>query len=137
LGPKSWLFDVRYSQAAFTERAAALSRAQVQTLFGRRLLSFNGFVRMILYFCFVLDDLAVDFVGEQVDGGVQIAVSRGAMDIFAAQPHGDFSGMFQTFYRDDYLSVDDIVEMPRNPGYFVQHVFTNRRSYFKVTTDNA
>jgi hypothetical protein len=41
-------------------------------------------VSVVLNFAFVLYDLTVDFVGKQVDCGVQILVGSFAMNVFAA-----------------------------------------------------
>jgi len=40
-------------------------------------LAFDGFVRVILEFAFVLDHLPVCFVGQQIDGGIQIIIIGG------------------------------------------------------------
>src|SRR5690606_15337160 len=116
----------------------ARTRNRGRVLFdGACFLPLNRLVGVILHFGFVLDDLAVDLVGQQIDGCVEILVDGRAVYVLAAQAHGDLGGMLQTFYREYDLCVYDIVKMPRYPRHFVHYIFPDGGSYFQVTTTDA
>ena len=59
------------------------------------------------------------------------------MKIFTGQTHGDFSCVLETLYREHDLGVDNVIEMPGNPGHFRFNVFVDGGSNFKVTTGDT
>ena len=59
----------------------------------------------------VLEDLAVEFVGQTVDGGVHVSVDAFDMNVLAANVHGGLDLMFQLVHGQDNVDVDDVVEM--------------------------
>src|SRR5690606_19860036 len=67
--------------------------ADQESVAGFELLPFGWLVRMALRFGLVLDDLAVDLVSQKIDGGVEVFIGCFAMDVLAAQAHGDFCRM--------------------------------------------
>jgi len=106
-------------------------------LFGSDFLPFDGLVGVILNLAFVLDDLAIDFVGQKVDGSVQVFIGGFAVDVFAAQMHGDFGGVLEALDREYDLCVYDVIEMPRGSRHFVFDIRVYCRGNFQMTTTNA
>src|SRR5690348_11009903 len=78
-----------------------------------RLARFGGvFVRFLFL---VLEDAAVELVGQQVYGGVHVFLGGVGMDGVAAHMQGGFGLLSEFLDREHAVHVDDVVEMARNP----------------------
>src|SRR5690606_14320429 len=106
-------------------------------LFGGHFLPLHGFVSMILDFGFVLNNLAIDFVGQKVDGSVEVFVTRFAVDVLAWQADGDVGDVLYLFDREHDLCVNDVVEVATDARHFVGGVFSDGGGDFQMTTTNA
>lgn len=53
---------------------------------GHNRLTLDGFVCVVLGFCFYFYDLSVDFIGQQVNGTVEIFIDSGAVNTFSLHP---------------------------------------------------
>ena len=91
---------------------------------------------MVLQLLFVLLNLTVQLVGQNVDGSVEILVDRLDVNVLAGQMHGDLGLLLQFFHRLDHVHVDDMIEMTCNPLELAGNVITQRRGDFEmVSTD--
>jgi hypothetical protein len=85
----------------------------------------------------VFQDLAVEFVDEQVDSGVKIFAGGFAMNVFAAQMHGDFGFLPQGLYREHDLGIDNVIEMSQHTRQFVHDIGPDGRGDVEMATANA
>src|SRR5690606_2996319 len=106
-------------------------------LFGGHFLPLHGFVSVVLHFGLVLDDLAIDFVSQKVDGSVEVFITRFAMDVFAGQADSHFSNMLQLLDREHDLYVNDVVEVSTYARHLLRCIFADGGGDFEMTTSNA
>ena len=79
-------------------------------------------VRMRMQTVFVLDDLAIEFVRRGVDRGVQIRVVAFDDDVLTGDVTADFRLSCEMVHGEDHADVDDVIEMPPDPGKFALDV---------------
>lgn len=106
-------------------------------LFGGHFLPLHGFVSMVLDLGLVLDDLAIDLVGQKVDGSVEIFIARFAVDVLAGKADGHFGGMLKLLDGEHDLRVDDVVEVATDTCHLVDGVFADGGCDFQMTTTDA
>src|SRR5690606_34571813 len=95
----------------------------VTGLFGGHFLSFHWVVSMVLDLALVLDDLAIDFVCQKVDGSVKVFVACFAVNVFAGQADSHFSNVLQLLDRERDLYVDDLIEVSTDARHLLGCVF--------------
>src|SRR5713226_317158 len=76
---------------------------------------------------FVFDDLAVELVRQSVDRGVQVRVVALDEDVLAGDVASDFRLLSEVVDRENHVDVDDVIEMPPDPGEFALDVAADRR----------
>jgi hypothetical protein len=69
------------------------------------------FVAMHLQFFFVAHDLAIETIGELIDGGVQILVFASRMNVAPAHMHIGFHFLSELFHRHDDIDIDHMIEV--------------------------
>ena len=88
---------------------------------------FERIVRMRVQAVFVLDDLAVELVGQGVDRSVEIRMFTLHENVLAGNVTGDFRLLGKVVPGEDHVDVDDMIEMPPDPGEFALDVVAERR----------
>src|SRR6266700_772897 len=83
---------------------------------------------------FVSDDLAVELVRQSVDRGVQVRVFALDVDVLAGDVTGGLRLLGEAVRGEDHVDVDDVVEMPPDPGKFALDVAADRRRDRYVTS---
>src|SRR6266853_1207214 len=83
---------------------------------------------------FVFDDLAVELVRQGVDRGVQVRVVALDEYILAGDVAGDFRLLGEGGRAQDHVHIDDVIEMPPDPGEFALDVAADRRRDRSVTS---
>src|SRR5690606_11660346 len=83
-------------------------------------------------FIFIFDDLAVNFVHQQINGGVEVLLDGLAVHILSSDAHGYFRAMFDFFYRQLHLDVDDMIEMPQDTFQLIHDMGANGRCNHKM-----
>src|SRR3954469_5624745 len=84
---------------------------------------------LVVALVLVTQDLAVELVGEQIDGGVQVGVLALAVQVLAAHVERHLGFLPLLVDGQDDVGVDDVVEMPRDPLELRMHVGADRRSH--------
>lgn len=73
---------------------------------------------------FVFFDLAVDFIAEDVDGGVHVFIDRIGEDIAAGQVEGRLCFMAQFFHAEDDLRLRHLIAVTLDPFQPVVNIIT-------------
>jgi len=80
----------------------------------------------------VLEQLAVEFVGQQVYRGVHVLVYRVGKQVGAANMEIGLGFLLQLVDRECDVRIGDVVKMPRQSVEFARDVVAQRRSDFHV-----
>lgn len=92
---------------------------------------------VILRACFVLKNLAIHLVNEEVDCGVQIVFGRFAVDVFARNVKRKFRSVLKWLERQDDLCVDHVIKVPHNARHLCLDVFPDSWGDVKMVTSNV
>src|SRR5689334_4675847 len=82
----------------------------------------------------VLEDAAVELVGQQVDRGVHVFLGGIGMDGIAAHVQRGFGLLSEFLHGKDAMHVDDVVEVARDPLQLLLDVAAHRRGDFDMMT---
>ncbi len=91
---------------------------------------------VILRAIFVLKDLAIHLVNEEVDCGVEVVFRRFAMDVFARNVERKFRSVLEWLERQDDLCVDHVIKVPQNARHLCLDVFPDSWGDVKMVTSN-
>src|SRR5690606_1097182 len=75
-------------------------------------------------FFLVLDQLSIQTVGQQVNGGIHIGMFRFGNQVVAGDVQGTFGLLLQLVYLQSDLDADDLVEVPFEAGELFGYVIT-------------
>ena len=70
----------------------------------------------------MLDDLAIQFVGQKVNCGVHVAIFTMGVEVMAFNVQGSFNFVHQFFDLHDDTDVDDVVEVTFDAVEFLGNV---------------
>src|SRR5690625_1374147 len=99
--------------------------------------SLVGFMPMVLHFSFVLDDLTLDLVREEING-CQHGLGRClAVDVFAGQPQSDLGDVIDLFFRKDHLGINNTIKMTRYLADLAINITANCRGYLYTAASNT
>jgi hypothetical protein len=94
-------------------------------------------VMAVLSFLFVFENLAIEFVGEHVDGCVKVFAVSVCKQIPAAYMDGCLSPLLQFLHAQDDVGVGDVIVVSFELLQFVRHVGFERVGYVYVVSGNA
>src|SRR5450830_729197 len=97
---------------------------------------------MVLYAVLMLDDLAVQFVDQHVNGGIQVMCNAFGMQVLTLNVNVDFCFLAFFFFcqlvdAEDHTDVDDVIEMALDTRQFALHVFADCRGQIEVMATNG
>src|SRR5699024_10279708 len=103
--------------------------------FGNRL-PLERRVAVSLGLAFYFDDLAVELVGQEINGAIEIFAGGGAVDVFSVDAQGDFCDVFQSLDGEHDLGFNDVVKVPVDARQLVRDVIMDGGGDFQVATND-
>lgn len=92
---------------------------------------------VVLSACFVLKDLAVNLVNEEVDGRIKIVFGGLAVDVLSANVEREFRSVLEWLERQDHLCVDHVIKVPHDARHLCMNVFPDSWGDVKMVTSNV
>ena len=98
------------------------------------LFSHRPVVAVVFLFAFVFKDLAVEFVDQQVDGGIQVGIAAVGENVLALYMQGDLGFLHELFHRENHMDAGDMIEMADDLVYLPLDVFTQGGGGFDMVS---
>lgn len=76
--------------------------------------------------------LPIQLVGQQINGGVKVRVTRFAVDVFPGEVHGDLGGLVQFLDTQHDVDFVDMVKVSPGPAKFLIDVVPDGVGDFEV-----
>src|SRR5687767_8365521 len=92
----------------------------------------SGSYPLVVEFIFVLQHLAVELVGEQIDRRIQIGFLALAVQVLAAHMQRYLGLLLHLVRRENHVRVDHMVEVPRDAADLRLHVAAQGGRHFEV-----
>jgi len=86
---------------------------------------------------FVLKNLAINLVHEEVDGRVKIVFGSFAVDVFSGNMEREFRSMLEWLERQDDLCVDHVIKVSHDARHLCLNVFPYGWGDVKMVTSNV